>query len=142
MRLSSKFDARHPTFRHFKTSPEFLDLAVMLHTRFPLFLRNVEDLLHKRGIEVSHEAVRYWWNRFGPMFAAKIRFSVRAPRRWRWRWFGHCRFGLIASWTPRQVLDPNVAGSFGRFLHGLVNRDHAASLRSALHESWSHRFAG
>ncbi len=45
----------------------------MLYVRFPLSLRNVEDLLHERGIEVSHETVRYWWNRFGPMFAAEIR---------------------------------------------------------------------
>ncbi len=60
-------------FRYFKTSPEIIRLAVMLYIRFPLSLRNVEDLLHERGIEVSHEKVRYWWNRFGPMFAAEIR---------------------------------------------------------------------
>ena len=45
----------------------------MLYLRFPLSLRNVEDLLHERGIEISHETVPYWWNRFGPMFAALIR---------------------------------------------------------------------
>jgi hypothetical protein len=33
----------------------------------------VEDLLHERGIDFSHEEVRYWWHRFGPMFAAEIR---------------------------------------------------------------------
>lgn len=44
----------------------------MLYVRFPLSLRNVEDLLHERGIEISHETVRFWWNRFGPMFAAEI----------------------------------------------------------------------
>ena len=43
-------------------------LAVMLYVRFPLSLRNVEDLLHERGIEISHETVWFWWNRFGPMF--------------------------------------------------------------------------
>ena len=59
--------------RYFKTSPEIIRLAVMLYIRFPLSLRNVEDLLHERGIEISHETVRYWWNRFGPMFAAEIR---------------------------------------------------------------------
>lgn len=60
-------------FRYFKTSPEIIRLAVMLYIRYPLSLRNVEDLLHERGIEISHETVRYWWNRFGPMFAAEIR---------------------------------------------------------------------
>ena len=60
-------------FRYFKTSPKIIRLAVMLYIRFPLSLRNVEDLLHERGIDVSHETVRYWWNRFGPIFAAEIR---------------------------------------------------------------------
>ncbi len=47
-------------FRYFKTSPEIIRLAVMLYVRFPLSLRNVEDLLHERGIEVSHETIRVW----------------------------------------------------------------------------------
>lgn len=57
-------------FKFFKTSPEVIRLAVMLYVRFPLSLRNVEDLLHERGIDVSHETIRFWWNRFGPMFAS------------------------------------------------------------------------
>ncbi len=64
---------KHSPFRYFKTSPEIIRLAVMLYVRFPLSLRNVEDLLHERGIEISHETVRFWWNRFGPLFAAEIR---------------------------------------------------------------------
>jgi putative transposase len=79
---------RRSPFRYFKTSPEVIRLAVMLYIRFPLSLRNVEDLLHERGIEISHETVRYWWNRFGPMFAAEIRGkrveAMRACRQWRW----------------------------------------------------------
>ena len=60
-------------FRYFKTSPEVIGLAVMLYIRYPLSLRNVEDLLAQRGIDISYETVRYWWNRFGPLFAAEIR---------------------------------------------------------------------
>ena len=75
-------------FRYFKTSPEVIRLAVMLYVRFPLSLRNVEDLLHERGIDVSHETVRFWWNRFGPMFASEIRQKradrVRCGTQWRW----------------------------------------------------------
>ena len=75
-------------FRYFKTSPEIIRLAVMMYVRFPLSLRNVEDLLHERGIEVSHETVRFWWNRFGPMFASEIRRRrverMRSVRQWRW----------------------------------------------------------
>jgi putative transposase len=62
-------------------------LAVMLYVRFPLSLRNVKDLLHERGIEVSHEAVQFWWQRFGPMFATEIRKRrVGQMRSSRWRW--------------------------------------------------------
>ena len=75
-------------FRYFKTSPEIIRLAVMLYVRFPLSLRNVEDLLHERGIDVSHETVRFWWNRFGPMIAREIRGkrveAMRAHRHWQW----------------------------------------------------------
>ena len=76
-----------PPFRFFKTSPEVIRLAVMLYVRFPLSLRNVEDLLHERGIDVSHEAVRFWWHRFGPMFAAEIRKRrIEGMKSSRWRW--------------------------------------------------------
>jgi len=75
-------------FRYFKTSPEIIRLAVMMYVRFPLSLRNVEDLLHERGIEVSYKTVRAWWNRFGPLFAAEIRKKrvqqQRAYSNWRW----------------------------------------------------------
>jgi putative transposase len=60
-------------FKWFKTSPEIIRLAVMLYVRFPLSLRNVEDLLYERGVEISHETVRFWWHRFGLLFASEIR---------------------------------------------------------------------
>lgn len=47
-----------------------LALAVTMYVRFPHSLRNVEDLRHERGIDVCHEAVRFWWHRFGTLFAA------------------------------------------------------------------------
>jgi len=74
-------------FRYFKTSPEIIRLAVMMYIRFPLSLRNVEDLLHERGIEICHETVRFWWHRFGPMFAAEIRKRrIEGMKSSRWRW--------------------------------------------------------
>jgi putative transposase len=74
-------------FRYFKTSPEIIRVAVMMYIRFPLSLRNVEDLLHERGIDICHETVRFWWNRFGPMFAAEIRKRrVEGMRSSNWRW--------------------------------------------------------
>ena len=77
---------RNP-FRYFNSSPEVIRLVVMMYVRFPLSLRQVEDLLHERGIDLCHETVRFWWNRFGPLFAAEIRkrrVHHRAYSLWRW----------------------------------------------------------
>lgn len=75
-------------FRYFNSSPEIIRLVVMMYVRFPLSLRNVEDLLYERGIDICHETVRFWWNRFGPMFAADIRRQrvsrMKGFRQWRW----------------------------------------------------------
>ena len=62
-------------------------LAVMMYIRYPLSLRQVEDILFERGIDICHETIRYWWNRFGPMFAAEIRkrrLKGRYYSNWRW----------------------------------------------------------
>ena len=60
-------------FLHVNSLPEIIRLTVMMYVRYPLSLRQVEDLLFERGIDICHETVRFWWNRFGPMFAAEIR---------------------------------------------------------------------
>jgi putative transposase len=54
-------------FRYFKTSPEIIRLAVMMYVRFPLLLRQAEDLLYERGIDISYETVRTWWNRLAAL---------------------------------------------------------------------------
>ena len=74
-------------FRCFNSSPEVIRLVVMMYIRYPLSLRQVEDLLFERGIDICHETVRYWWNRFGPMFAAEIRkrrVDRQSSSNWRW----------------------------------------------------------
>jgi putative transposase len=75
-------------FRYFNSSPEVIRLVVMMYVDYPLSLRNVEDLLFERGIDISYETVRFWWNRFGPMFAAQIRRRrvqhMRSYTHWRW----------------------------------------------------------
>ncbi len=63
---------RNP-FHCFDRSPKIIRLAVMMYVRFPLSLRQVEDLLHERGIDICHEPARFWWNRFGPLCAAENR---------------------------------------------------------------------
>ena len=79
----------HDPFRWFDSSPEVLWLVVMMYVRSPLSVRNDEDLLFERGIDICQETVRLWWNRFGPMFAAKVRrkrvHRMRQFTHWRWR---------------------------------------------------------
>ncbi|MHC9419745.1 IS6 family transposase [Sphingomonas citri] len=75
-------------FRYFNSSPEVIRLVVLMYVRFPLSLRNVEDLLFERGIDICHETVRLWWNRFGPLFAGEVRRQrvsrMRSFSQWRW----------------------------------------------------------
>ena len=75
--MSRKSRALPPSpFRRFNSSPERIRLVVLMYVRFPLSLRNVEDLLFERGIDICHETVRLWWNRFGPLFAGDIQRTV------------------------------------------------------------------
>ena len=76
---------RNPSL-YFNSSPEVIRLAVMIYIRYSLSLRQVEDLLFDRGIDICHEMVRYWWNRFGPMLAADIRKGAFI--------IGHIRIGV------------------------------------------------
>ena len=75
-------------FRCFNSSPDVIRIVVIMYVRFPLSLRNVEDLLFERGIDLCHETVRMWWNRFGPLFAGDIRRQrvsrMCGFRQWRW----------------------------------------------------------
>ena len=87
------------TFRYFKTSPEIIRLAVMMYVRFPLALRNVEDLLHERGIDFTHETVRFWWNRFGPLSSKSIRNEFSLERHFHSRSdFRKSRSAVFAEW--------------------------------------------
>jgi putative transposase len=117
-------------FRYFNCSPEVIRLVVMMYVKYPLSLRNVEDLLAERGIDISHETVRFWWNRFGPMFSAKL--SKKRVNRMRgftqWRWHldeafvkinGKLRYLWRAVDHEGEVLDSVVT----------VKRDKAAALK-------------
>ena len=55
--------AMHNPFRYFNSSPEVIRLTAMMYIRYPLSLRQVEDLLAERGVDICHETVRFCWNR-------------------------------------------------------------------------------
>ena len=87
--MGRKSGAEPPSpLRYFNSSPEVIRLVVMRYVKYPLSLRNVEDLLAERGIDICRETVHFWWNRFGPLFAAEIRRRrvdrVRHVTQWRW----------------------------------------------------------
>lgn len=46
-------------FRYFNSSPEAIRFVVMLYGKYPLSLRNLEDLLAERGIDICHATVRF-----------------------------------------------------------------------------------
>jgi len=71
---------------YFKTSPEIIQLAAMLYSWFPLSLRNVEDLLLERGIDIRYRSVWFWRDKFGPMFAAEVCHRRVARMRAGWQW--------------------------------------------------------
>lgn len=57
----------------------------MYYVRYPLSLRQVEDILYERGIDVCHETIRYWWNKFGHIFSKDIKKQYNAGySNWRW----------------------------------------------------------
>lgn len=59
-----------------------------MYVRYPLSLRNVEDLLHARGIDVCHQTIRLRVDRFGPVFAKQIRTkrSTYPRQHTQWQW--------------------------------------------------------
>jgi putative transposase len=132
-------------FRYFKTSPEIIRLAVMMHVRYPLSLRNVEDLLHERGIDITHETVRFWWNRFGTIFASQIRRRrVQAMRH-----FQHRRWHLDEVFVKINGVKHylwRAVDHEGEVLESFVTkrRDKKAALnrRSAERNSYENHFDG
>jgi putative transposase len=61
------------SFKRRRFPPDVIRHAVWLYFRFTLSIRDVEELLAQRGVEVSREAVRCWVNKFGPLTAANLR---------------------------------------------------------------------
>lgn len=77
--------SKQDSFKYYKTSPEIIKLTVMYYICYPLSLRQVEDILHERGIDICHETVRYWWNKFNTLFVKDIKKkSCFSSSNWRW----------------------------------------------------------
>lgn len=89
------------SFKRHRFPPEVIRHAVWLYARFTLSLRDVEELLAERGLDISYETVRRWFLKFGPDVATNHRASrpipsdhwhldemvliIRGRRHWLWR---------------------------------------------------------
>jgi len=60
-------------YHGYRFPPEIISHAVWLYYRFSLSLRDVEELLAKRGILVSYETIRQRCRKFGPEYARKLK---------------------------------------------------------------------
>ncbi len=60
-------------YRGYRFPPEIISHAVWLYHRFCLSFRDVEELLAERGVVVSYETIRQWRQKFGPLYAQKLR---------------------------------------------------------------------
>ena len=89
------------TYSRHRFPREIIQHAIWLYVRFSLSLRDVEDLLAERGIDISYETIRCWVAKFGTLYARRIRHSrprptgtwyldemavsIRGERFWLWR---------------------------------------------------------
>jgi putative transposase len=65
--------SRKGLYRRHRFPPEIIQHSVRLYYRFNLSHRDIEDLLARRGVLVSHESIRLWCNKFGPHYAHRLR---------------------------------------------------------------------
>jgi len=66
-------NSKKSSYNGYRFPAEIISHSVWLYHRFCLSLRDVEDLLAERGIEVSYESIRHWCARFGPEYAHKLK---------------------------------------------------------------------
>ncbi len=71
------------SYKRHRFPPAIIQHAVWLYFRFTLSLRDVEEMLVQRGVEVSYETIRCWTIKFGPKIAANLRRRRQPPSpRW------------------------------------------------------------
>ena len=65
-------------YKNHRFPGEIISHGVWLYYRFPLSYRDVQELLCERGIDVTHEAIRQWYLKFGQDYANQLKH--RRPR--------------------------------------------------------------
>jgi putative transposase len=67
------------SYRGFRFPAEIISHCVWLYHRFPLSFREVEEMMLRRGIVVSHEIIRQWSEKFGQTYANGLRRRRARP---------------------------------------------------------------
>ena len=68
-----------PSYKGFRFPPEIISHCVWLYYRFPLSFREVQEMMLRRGVVVSHETVRQWCAKFGQTYANALRRRRARP---------------------------------------------------------------
>ena len=113
------------SFKRHRFPGEVISHAIWLYFRFTLSLRDIEEMLARRGIEASYETIRCWTIKFGPTIAANLR-RRKAPPSPRWHLDEMvCKIGGERVFLWRAVDDES------KFMDMVVQkrRDTAAALR-------------
>ena len=63
----------------FRFPAEIISHCIWLYYRFPLSLREVEEMMLARGVTVSHETIRQWTGKFGQAYANGLRRRRAQP---------------------------------------------------------------
>src|SRR4051794_6573867 len=67
------------SYAGYRFPPEIIQHAIWLYLRFALSLRDVEELIAERGIDISYETIRRWVAVFGPVIARRLRAMRPKP---------------------------------------------------------------
>ena len=152
------------SYRNLHFPPSIVQRAVWLYARFNLSLRDVEEMLAERGVEVSYETVRRWVIRFGPRIARRLRrdrprahpqwhldeMYVSIGGRWMYLWRAIDQDGEVLDFLVRAKRDKKAALRLIRKLlkkHGFAPRTivtdkwkaYAAAFRDLGLTAWHHQ---
>ena len=67
------------SYKRHRFPPQIIAHVVWLYARFNLSLREVEEMMLERGVDVSYETIRRWTVKFGPLIAHTLRRRQPAP---------------------------------------------------------------
>ena len=96
------------SYKGHRFPPPIIAHVVWLYARFNLSLREVEELMLERGVDVSYETIRRWTVKFGPLIAHVLR--RRQPRPGDvWLWLAVDQHGAVLEEILQSKRDKRAA---------------------------------